>query len=533
MIQSYLKPLRVLFIASVLMVSCNEQNLVQNSPPPIDSQAIDISTKEKGQQRDIIEGEYIVTYKDQFEGRISENIALQADLRTDQILSSLNIKEDSVLNRYKYALKGFAARLTKNQVELLKLDPRVERVTPNERFYLSAIVSESASSNHTVTFMGQTTPWGVTRVGGAQNGSGKKAWIIDSGIDLNHPDLVVDISNSVSFIATESADDGYGHGTHVAGIIAALNNSSQVVGVAAGATVVAVKACYNDPFLGCPVSSIVNAIDYVSIKASPNDIVNMSLGGISSITDIDDAVTAAANAGIRFSIAAGNSASNASNFTPARVNNSNVWTVSAFRQGDQFVQTFDWNTPNCNPFQSPYVGSNFSNPPVDFSGPGESVLSLWKNGGTLTTCGTSMAAPHIAGLLLASPNQIVTDGYVTNDPDGNSDPIAAFPVLDAPSIFALVVNGKPKLSWSTVQYADSYKIYRRIENGNWSWIGSVTTTTFTDNTKYSANMSVLFGIPIEWDDILSYKIKATASGLDDSPYSNISYFDESGGGPIQ
>jgi len=231
---------------------------------------------------------------------------------------------------------------------------------------------------------------------------------------------------------------------------------------------------------------------------------------------LENSVTVAANDGLLFAISAGNDQIFASNKSPARVNHANVYTVSAYDNTDTFASF-----------------SNYGNPPIDYSGPGVDVLSLWKNGGINTISGTSMAAPHIAGLLLASPNQIVTDGYVTNDPDGNSDPIAAFPVLDAPSIFALVVNGRPKLSWSTVQYADSYKIYRRIENGNWSWIGSVTTTTFTDNTKYSANMSVLFGIPIEWDDILSYKIKATASGLDDSPYSNISYFDESGGGPIQ
>jgi len=73
--------------------------------------------------------------------------------------------------------------------------------------------------------MSQTTPWGITRVDGAQNGVGKKAWILDTGIDLDHPDMNVDVANSVSFIATESADDLNGHGTHIAGTIAAINNS--------------------------------------------------------------------------------------------------------------------------------------------------------------------------------------------------------------------------------------------------------------------------------------------------------------------
>jgi len=86
--------------------------------------------------------------------------------------------------------------------------------------------------------------------------------LLDTGIDLEHPDLNVDINNSASFIANESSD---------------------VVGVAARATVVAVKVYNNlpdiDPNSGCPVSSIINGVDFVSIKAQPGDFINMSLGG--------------------------------------------------------------------------------------------------------------------------------------------------------------------------------------------------------------------------------------------------------------
>lgn len=433
-----IKHLFIGIIAFMAITSCNDQNMIQNTPPLSHNQDLDLPATQQEMHRDdetdIIKGEYIIKFENQFEGRISESVALQADQLRNQILTSFNIHSDSVLSEYNYAFKGFAAKLSKEKVEALKKDPRIARVTPNALFKLAVTDFISKSSEHAnATFMGQTTPWGITRVGGPLDGTGTTAWILDTGIDLDHPDLDVDVPNSVSFIAAESADDVVGHGTHVAGIIAAENNSIDVVGVAAGATVVAVKVCNSlppqDPESGCPTNDIIDGVDYVASHAQSGDIVNMSLGRYdpnNDHPDVDNAVTNAANAGIRFTIAAGNAAWDASDFTPARVNHSNVWTVSAFRQGDKFVQVFDWNTPNCNPSQSQNVGSNYNNPPIDFAAPGENIKSLWKNGGTKTTCGTSMAAPHIAGLLLAAPNDIHSDGAVNNDPDANPDEIAVY-----------------------------------------------------------------------------------------------------------
>lgn len=125
---------------------------------------------------------------------------------------------------------------------------------------------------------------------------------------------------------------------------------------------------------------------------------------------------------------------------------------------------------------------------------------------------------------------MVTDGYVSNDPDANADAIAAFPTLSAPFVFASVDNGYPKLAWGAVQHADNYKVYRRIEQGSWQFIGTVYTTSFTDNTQYSANMTTLSSPHPNWDDTIGYKVKAAASGLDDSPYSHARYFSTSGSG---
>lgn len=250
----------------------------------------------------------------------------------------------------------------------------------------------------------ETMPWGVTRVGGGQTYTGTGvAWIIDTGIDFDHADLNVDAGRSVSFVTRgrNSAKDGNGHGTHVAGTIAAIDNGIDVVGVAAGAWVVAVRVLDNS---GSGFYSwVIAGIDYVAANGASGDVANMSLGGPPSQA-VDDAVVAA-SAKVKFSLAAGNSSDDANNHTPARVNGTNIFTVSAIDSSDVFA----W-------------FSNWGNPPIDFAAPGVSVLSTKKGGGTTTFSGTSMAAPHVAGLLLLG--DITVSGNAIDDPDGNPDPIA-------------------------------------------------------------------------------------------------------------
>lgn len=253
---------------------------------------------------------------------------------------------------------------------------------------------------------GEVVPGGVTRVGGPVDGTGKTAWILDTGIDLDHPDLNVDTARSANFAGGgSSADDKHGHGTHVSGTVAAIDNDREVVGVAAGATVVAVKVLGNGGTGS--ISGVIAGVDYVAANASPGDAANMSLGGGANQA-LDDAVIAAAGAGIRFAIAAGNSSTDANTESPARANHANIWTVSAIDHRNDNFASF----------------SNFGNPPVDCAAPGVSIVSLAKGGGTATASGTSMAAPHVTGILLfGTPG---SDGTANNDPDGNPDPICHF-----------------------------------------------------------------------------------------------------------
>ena len=352
-----------------------------------------------------------MVFKDEWPGLGKTTKVRQVSSFTDTFLSDNQILDDSVLARYEIVLPGFTGRMTPEKAEALSKNPNVDFVEPDKSVSLAGFRSNNSnrkairSTAAATTASSQVVPWGIARVAGPADGTGKKAWILDTGIDLDHPDLNVDVTNSISFVPGETPDDLNGHGTHVAGILAAKDNDIDVVGVAAGATVVAVKVLDSN---GRGQNSwIIDGLDHVVQNGSNNHIINMSLGGPKS-SSMDEAVK---NTGIRTVVAAGNDGGDANNYSPARVENYNVLTISAFESNDNFASF-----------------SNHSNPPIDFSGPGVNVYSLWKNGGTDFLDGTSMATPHIAGMVLMQGNSFLPyDGTVTNDPDGTPDKIARLP----------------------------------------------------------------------------------------------------------
>ncbi|MDX2503775.1 MAG: S8 family serine peptidase, partial [Gammaproteobacteria bacterium] len=245
----------------------------------------------------------------------------------------------------------------------------------------------------------QVTPWGIERIGGPVDGTGLHAWIIDSGIDLDHPDLNVGFgANFVSLGSDDDPDDfddAAGHGTHVAGTIAAIDNDIDVVGVAPNATVHSVRVLSSSGF--GMTDWIVAGIDYVAANAVPGDCANMSLGGPGHQESIHNAIVNAAALGIHFSLAAGNESSDAEDFEPAHIDAENVYTISAIDSNDVFASFSNWGDP------------------VDYAAPGVAIVSTRLGGGVTTMSGTSMAAPHVCGILLhqAPPN---TDGFAINDP---------------------------------------------------------------------------------------------------------------------
>lgn len=271
---------------------------------------------------------------------------------------------------YSHAMRGFAARLTARQIQELENDPNVALIEPDG----------------TMSVVAQTLPWGIDKIDAdisstlAGNGSGAisnvRAYILDTGVDAGHADL--NVTAHVNFAGGPNKDCN-GHGTHVAGSVAARDNTTDVVGVAPGAPVIGVKV------LGCSgsgsTSGVIKGVDWVTANAVKPAVANMSLSGGAS-TALDAAVQNSAASGVFYALAAGNDGADACNSSPARAGagtNNGIMTVAATDSADR--ETSWSNYGSC----------------VDIWAPGASILSTRNGGGTTTMSGTSMAAPHGAG----------------------------------------------------------------------------------------------------------------------------------------
>ncbi|MBN2638455.1 MAG: S8 family serine peptidase [Bacteroidales bacterium] len=354
----------------------------------------------------VIPGSYIILYDNTDSG--FKAAALDSKARKAQVIevskavftgAGLSLPEATQV--YGTALKGMAVSLTEEQANLIRNQKGVKGVYPDK------MVTLAKPGSTTSTPPAEVIPYGVIRTGYTTYTGTHKAWIIDTGIDLDHPDLNVDVADGYLAPGIRSRngfDDDNGHGSHCAGIVGAIDNEIGVVGVAAGVQVVPVKVL--DRRGSGAYSSIIAGIDYVAANATPGDAANLSLGG-GAYDPIDQAVQALGEAGIFVAMAAGNETDDANNHSPARANGINLYTVSAMDQNDVFAYF-----------------SNYGNPPVDYCAPGVSIYSTYKDAGYATLSGTSMASPHVCGLLLITNGNLKTDGYVVNDPDGNPDPIA-------------------------------------------------------------------------------------------------------------
>lgn len=395
------KLLGLLVITGLLvMISCEKK--------PGDQPIQDLSeelTSSFPSSDEIIPGQYIVVLKKSLlKSALPDNASYQEkQSEVEQVAKSLFTKKSTgneIIQVYAETMKAFAAKIADEDVAGLENQEMVDYVVPDRMFILRPPWENPDPDPDPA---GQEVPYGIERVGTA-NGTGKTAWIIDTGIDLDHPDLNVDQTRGRNFIRTSSLpDDDNGHGSHCAGIVAAIDNEFGVVGVAAGATVVPVKVL--DRRGSGAYSGIIAGIDYVASAAAPGDAVNMSLGG-SAYDPIDEAVLNASEKGIFFALAAGNESTDAGLKSPARVNGTYIFTISAMDVNDNWAYF-----------------SNYNNPPVDYCEPGVNIYSTYKKGGYTSMSGTSMAAPHMCGILLMTNGAPKTDGTVNNDPDDTPDPI--------------------------------------------------------------------------------------------------------------
>jgi subtilisin family serine protease len=311
---------------------------------------------------------------------------------------------------YQHALKGISAVVPGGRLAALENDPRVA--------YIAVDMVRTIDA--------QTVPTGIERIFADGNASididGTDDYrvdvdvaIIDTGIDLEHPDLNVVSSTSClyssgggppwarSYYCDAGGDDDHYHGTHVAGSVAALDNGFGVVGVAPGARLWAVKVCDNRG--SCPSSAIIAGIDHVAANADSIEVANMSLGGSGFNQAEYDAIQGAVDAGVAFAVAAGNDNDNANNYSPAAFDN--ALTVSALADFDGAPGGNG--SPTCRTDQDDTL-ADFSNwgSAVDIAAPGVCIYSTFpiEQGGYGTISGTSMASPHAAGALalLASSN---------------------------------------------------------------------------------------------------------------------------------
>ena len=273
--------------------------------------------------------------------------------------------------KYTYHLvPAIAASVPETAIQGLLRNPRVTRIEPVIDVY--AVDAELDTS------------WGVKRIGAGtvhtyNKGTGIKVAIIDSGIDWNHPDLDANYAGGYDFVNNDNNPmDDNGHGTHVAGVIAAEDNDSGVVGVAPQASIYALKV------LGANGSGsyddVVAAIEWA--VSNGIQVTNNSYGssGDPGVT-VKEAFDNAYAAGVLHVAAAGNSGTRMGTgdnvIYPAR------WeSVIAVAATDKSDARASWSS---------------TGPAVELAAPGVSVYSTYWNDTYATLSGTSMASPHVAG----------------------------------------------------------------------------------------------------------------------------------------
>jgi aqualysin 1 len=278
---------------------------------------------------------------------------------------------------YQHALNGFAGAISEAARNGLLRDARVLRIEPDAMAYPGSTTQSNAT-------------WGLDRIDQrsrpldktytyTRTGTGVTVYVIDSGIRFAHSEFGGRAVSGRDFVAEEdpsNAGDGSGdcngHGTHVAGTIGGAK-----YGVAKNVSLVSVRVfgCSG----GAAFSRVIAAVDWVTGNAKKPAVANMSLGG-GGHTATDDAVRASIRSGISYAVAAGNDSQDACRYTPARVRE--AMTIGSTTSDDS--------------------RSSFSNVGdcVDWFAPGSSITSAWStsNTATRTISGTSMAAPHAAGV---------------------------------------------------------------------------------------------------------------------------------------
>ena len=319
-----------------------------------------------------------------------------SDVAQDRLINrfgGVKIKDLDLIGAKAVYLPPKAEAALAHQFGVLRIDDDV---------VVEALIRGGIATKPTPTQPSEVLPWGVDRIDtdlvwGITTGDPIQVAIVDTGIDVKHPDLVGNLKGGVSTVAyTRKYNDDNGHGTHVAGIAAAIDNTIGVIGVGPKIDLYAVKVL--DGRGSGYLSDVIEGLDWA--VANGMQVVNMSLGTGSNIQSFHDAVIAAKNAGVVVIAAAGNSGGSV--IYPAAY--SEAIAVSATDQNNVIAS---WSSRG---------------PEIDLAAPGVSIYSTYKGTGYATLSGTSMAAPHVAGSAALVLNTPVGGYYDVNlnrkwDPD--------------------------------------------------------------------------------------------------------------------
>lgn len=302
---------------------------------------------------------YIVVFK--------ENLVSDVELESDKINREHG---GNKLFTYTQAIKGFAiSNLSDKAIEAIKRNPKVSYVEQDQEVF--AIGTQTSVLSWGIDRIDQTSLPLSSTYTYPNTGAGVKAYIIDTGIKLDHKDFGGRAIKGIDVI-NKTFIDGNGHGTHVSGTV-----GGSTYGVAKGITLVAVRVLNNQG--SGTTSGVIAGVDWVT-KDHTNGlaVANMSLGGGISTT-LDAAVKKAIADGVVFCVAAGNSTADASTSSPARV--AEAITVAASDRNDAFAYYSNFGTL------------------VDIIAPGSAITSDWSTSTTATNTisGTSMATPHVTG----------------------------------------------------------------------------------------------------------------------------------------
>ncbi|GAA0651755.1 serine protease [Streptomyces thermocarboxydovorans] len=334
-------------------------------------------TIQYGDAANAVPGSYIITLKGAKAGS-AEGRALAKRYGAD------------IERTYTKALNGYEIEASESEAKRLAADPAVASVIQNRTFHVTGTQPNPPS-------------WGLDRVDQRnlplnssyaypdKAGEGVTAYVIDTGVRISHNDFGGRASNGYDAVDNDNvAQDGHGHGTHVAGTVAGSS-----YGVAKKAKIVAVRVLNNSG--SGTTAQVVAGIDWVARNAVKPAVANMSLGG-GADSALDTAVRNAIASGVTFVVAAGNESTDASTKSPARV--TEAITVGATTSSDA---------------RAGY--SNYGSV-LDLFAPGSSITSAWRTSDTATNTisGTSMASPHVAGAAAlyladnpsASPSQVST-----------------------------------------------------------------------------------------------------------------------------